>query len=100
MVMSLAEFTALGRNHSHDDPALWDAMIASRSAGDLALHLPLAHLHQRCRLAVAREPHPLGHFIDACKILGEAVDVDVESGVGSHGCPSCHVLAANPAFML
>jgi len=37
MVMSLAEFTALGRNHSHDDPALWDAMIESRSAGDLAI---------------------------------------------------------------
>src|SRR5437868_9970568 len=24
MVMSLAEFCALGRNHSHDEPALWD----------------------------------------------------------------------------
>src|ERR1700710_456432 len=37
MVMSLAEFTAQGRNHSHDHPALWDAMIASRSASDLAI---------------------------------------------------------------
>src|SRR5213596_485212 len=35
MVVSLAEFTALGRNHSHDNPALWDEMIGSRSAGDL-----------------------------------------------------------------
>src|SRR5436853_4506194 len=30
MVMSLAEFSALGRNHSHDDPARWDAMTTSR----------------------------------------------------------------------
>src|SRR5205809_2956862 len=37
MVMSLAEFTALGRNYSHDQPALWDAMIGSRSASDLAI---------------------------------------------------------------
>jgi hypothetical protein len=74
--------------------------LACRSAGDLALHLPLAHLHQRRRLAVAREPHALGHFVDAGEIPGEAVDVDVESGAGSHGRPSCHVLAANPAFML
>src|SRR5580765_6492554 len=33
MVMLLAEFTAFGRNYSHDHPELWDAMIASRSAG-------------------------------------------------------------------
>src|SRR5213596_4259698 len=37
MVLSLAEFTALGRNDSHDQPALWDVMIGSRSAGDLAI---------------------------------------------------------------
>jgi long-chain acyl-CoA synthetase len=37
MVMSLAEFTALGRNHVNDHAALWDEMIASRGAGDLAI---------------------------------------------------------------
>jgi long-chain acyl-CoA synthetase len=37
MVMSLAEFTALGRNHINDHEALWDEMIASRAAGDLAI---------------------------------------------------------------
>src|SRR3954466_13793483 len=34
MVMSLAEFTALGRNHINDHAALWDEMIASRGAAD------------------------------------------------------------------
>ncbi|WP_027580080.1 AMP-dependent synthetase/ligase [Bradyrhizobium sp. Ai1a-2] len=37
MVMSLAEFTALGRNHAQDNEALWDEMIGSRSSGDLAI---------------------------------------------------------------
>ena len=37
MVMSLAEFMALGSNHINDHAALWDEMIASRSAGDLAI---------------------------------------------------------------
>jgi len=37
MVMSLAEFMALGRNHSQGREALWDAMIASRAASDLAI---------------------------------------------------------------
>ena len=37
MVMSLAEFMALGRNHIMGREALWDEMIASRSAGDLAI---------------------------------------------------------------
>jgi long-chain acyl-CoA synthetase len=37
MVMSLAEFTALGRNHINDHAALWDEMIASRGAADLAV---------------------------------------------------------------
>src|SRR3954447_13457155 len=37
MVMSLAEFTALGRNHMQDREALWDEMIASRAADDLAI---------------------------------------------------------------
>src|SRR5260370_31049434 len=37
MVMSLAEFTALGRNHIQGREALWDEMIASRGAGDLAI---------------------------------------------------------------
>jgi long-chain acyl-CoA synthetase len=37
MVMSLAEFTALGRNHINDHAALWDEMIASRGAADLAI---------------------------------------------------------------
>ncbi len=37
MVLSLAEFTALGRNHSQGNEALWDAMIGSRGAGDLAI---------------------------------------------------------------
>jgi long-chain acyl-CoA synthetase len=37
MVLSLAEFTALGRNHEQGNEALWDEMIGSRSAGDLAV---------------------------------------------------------------
>jgi long-chain acyl-CoA synthetase len=37
MVLSLAEFTALGRNHAQGKEALWDEMIGSRSAGDLAI---------------------------------------------------------------
>ena len=37
MVLSLAEFMALGRNHEQDHDALWDEMIGSRSAGDLAI---------------------------------------------------------------
>jgi long-chain acyl-CoA synthetase len=37
MVLSLAEFTALGRNHEQGSEALWDEMIGSRSAGDLAI---------------------------------------------------------------
>ncbi len=37
MVMSLAEFTALGRNHMQGREALWEEMVASRSAGDLAI---------------------------------------------------------------
>ena len=37
MVLSLAEFTALGRNHEQGNEALWDEMIGSRSAGDLAI---------------------------------------------------------------
>ena len=37
MVMSLAEFMALGRNHMQGREALWDEMLASRSADDLAI---------------------------------------------------------------
>src|SRR5258706_10290373 len=37
MVLSLAEFMALGRNHIQGREALWDEMIASRGAGDLAI---------------------------------------------------------------
>ncbi|SIO18475.1 long-chain acyl-CoA synthetase [Bradyrhizobium erythrophlei] len=37
MVMSLAEFAALGRNHAQGNDALWDRMVASRSSGDLAI---------------------------------------------------------------
>src|SRR3984893_1292415 len=37
MVMSLAEFTALGRNHINDRETLWDEMIASRGKDDLAI---------------------------------------------------------------
>src|SRR4030081_1484410 len=37
MVMSLAEFMALGRNHIQGREALWEEMIASRGAGDLAI---------------------------------------------------------------
>src|SRR6202165_4283751 len=37
MVMSLAEFTAFGRNHINDRDALWEAMIASRGTDDLAI---------------------------------------------------------------
>jgi long-chain acyl-CoA synthetase len=37
MVMSLAEFMALGSNHIHGREALWDEMVASRGAGDLAI---------------------------------------------------------------
>lgn len=37
MVMSLAEFMALGRNHIQGHETLWDEMIASRAASDLAI---------------------------------------------------------------
>jgi long-chain acyl-CoA synthetase len=37
MVLSLAEFMALGRNHEQDNQALWNEMIGSRSASDLAI---------------------------------------------------------------
>src|SRR5712675_44879 len=37
MVMSLGEFTALGRNHAQGREALWDDMIDSRTADDLAV---------------------------------------------------------------
>ena len=37
MVLSLAEFMALGRNHEQGNEALWDEMIGSRSADDLAI---------------------------------------------------------------
>ena len=37
MVMSLAEFTALGRNQIAGNEALWNELIASRGADDLAI---------------------------------------------------------------
>ena len=37
MVLSLAEFMALGRNASQGHEALWDEMVGSRSADDLAI---------------------------------------------------------------
>lgn len=37
MVMSLAEFMALGANHLQGREALWDEMVGSRSANDLAI---------------------------------------------------------------
>lgn len=37
MVLSLAEFMALGQNHIKDNEALWDAMVGSRGADDLAI---------------------------------------------------------------
>jgi long-chain acyl-CoA synthetase len=37
MVMSLAEFMAMGRNHIFGHAALFDEMVASRGAGDLAI---------------------------------------------------------------
>jgi long-chain acyl-CoA synthetase len=37
MVMSLAEFMALGSNHIQGRETLWDEMIASRGASDLAI---------------------------------------------------------------
>jgi long-chain acyl-CoA synthetase len=37
MVMSLAEFMALGSNHIQGREALWDEMVASRGASDLAI---------------------------------------------------------------
>jgi long-chain acyl-CoA synthetase len=37
MVLSLAEFMALGRNHSQGRETLWDEMVASRGADDLAI---------------------------------------------------------------
>jgi long-chain acyl-CoA synthetase len=37
MVLSLAEFSALGRNYSQGREALWEEMIASRSTDDLAV---------------------------------------------------------------
>src|ERR1700754_5114055 len=37
MVLSLAEFSALGRNYAQSREALWEDMVASRSANDLAI---------------------------------------------------------------
>jgi long-chain acyl-CoA synthetase len=37
MVMSLDEFTALGRNHAQGREALWEEMIGSRASNDLAV---------------------------------------------------------------
>ncbi|WP_065751406.1 AMP-dependent synthetase/ligase [Bradyrhizobium paxllaeri] len=37
MVLSLGEFMALGRNHEQGNEALWDEMIGSRNANDLAI---------------------------------------------------------------
>ncbi|QOZ22902.1 long-chain fatty acid--CoA ligase [Bradyrhizobium sp. CCBAU 51753] len=37
MVLSFAEFAALGRNHAHGNAALWDEMTGSRTASDLAI---------------------------------------------------------------
>jgi long-chain acyl-CoA synthetase len=37
MVLSLAEFIALGQNHIQDNEALFDAMVGSRGADDLAI---------------------------------------------------------------
>jgi long-chain acyl-CoA synthetase len=37
MVLSLAEFMALGQNHSQGRAELWDEMVGSRTAGDLAV---------------------------------------------------------------
>src|SRR3981081_2956429 len=37
MVLSLAEFMALGRNHAQGKEALWDQMVGSRGADDLAI---------------------------------------------------------------
>src|ERR1700748_785668 len=37
MVMSLAEFTALGRNHMQGRETLWDEMLESRGCDDLAI---------------------------------------------------------------
>ena len=37
MVLSLAEFSALGRNHAQGREALWEEMVASRSSNDLAI---------------------------------------------------------------
>src|SRR3981189_2273515 len=37
MVLSLAEFMALGRNRSQGRETLWDEMVASRGADDLAI---------------------------------------------------------------
>jgi long-chain acyl-CoA synthetase len=37
MVLSLAEFIALGQNHRQDREALWDEMVGSRRTDDLAI---------------------------------------------------------------
>jgi long-chain acyl-CoA synthetase len=37
MVLSLAEFMALGQNHEQGGEALWEAMVSSRGADDLAI---------------------------------------------------------------
>src|SRR4030081_3474954 len=37
MVLSLAEFMALGRNHAQGNEAPWDEMVGSRGPGDLAI---------------------------------------------------------------
>src|ERR1700754_3481649 len=37
MVLSLAEFMALGQNHRQDRDELWDEMVGSRTTNDLAI---------------------------------------------------------------
>src|SRR6202034_1508592 len=37
MVLSVAEFMALGRNHAQGNEALWEQMVGSRGVGDLAI---------------------------------------------------------------
>jgi NADH dehydrogenase len=91
---------------------LYGALTLRRAAVDVTLidrrnfHLfqPLLYQVATGALSPGEIAQPLRSILreqrNTTVILGEAVDVDVESGAGSHGCPSCHVLAANPAFML
>ncbi len=76
MVMSLDEFRALGRNHMVGREALWQEMIDSRSAGDLAdPRLHLRH-HRPAQGRDARQPQRDASDAARQRLLPGAEDED------------------------